>query len=218
MKIACLHSAHSNIAVFEAAARQLGLADGTLLHEVQPQWLTLAEQAGGLTADIEHGVRTALLQLAQQADAVMLTCSTLGPAVSGAAQASAVPLLRVDAALAAQAVEHGGRVLALCAVETTLQPTLALFSAAASGSGIEVEVEVRLVPGAWTLFKAGDGEGYLEAIADAASAAYAEGFSLVVLAQASMAGASERVSNGPPPLSSPVAGLARAVAELSRQR
>lgn len=216
MKIACLHSAHSNIAVFEAAARQLGLADGTLLHEVQPQWLALAEQAGGLTADIEHGVRTALLQLAQQADAVMLTCSTLGPAVSGAAQASAVPLLRVDAALAAQAVEHGGRVLALCAVETTLQPTLALFSAAASGSGIEVEV--RLVPGAWALFKAGDGEGYLEAIADAASAAYAEGFSLVVLAQASMAGASERVSNGPPPLSSPVAGLARAVAELSRQR
>lgn len=218
MKIACLHSAHSNIAVFEAAARQLGLADGTLLHEVQPQWLALAEQAGGLTADIEHGVRTALLQLAQQADAVMLTCSTLGPAVPGAAQASAVPLLRVDAALAAQAVEHGGRVLALCAVETTLQPTLALFSAAASGSGIEVEVEVRLVPGAWALFKAGDGEGYLEAIADAASAAYAEGFSLVVLAQASMAGASERVSNGPPPLSSPVAGLARAVAELSRQR
>lgn len=216
MKIACLHSAHSNIAVFEAAARQLGLADGTLLHEVQPQWLALAEQAGGLTADIEHGVRTALLQLAQQADAVMLTCSTLGPAVPGAAQASAVPLLRVDAALAAQAVEHGGRVLALCAVETTLQPTLALFSAAASGSGIEVEV--RLVPGAWALFKAGDGEGYLEAIADAASAAYAEGFSLVVLAQASMAGASERVSNGPPPLSSPVAGLARAVAELSRQR
>lgn len=216
MKIACLHSAHSNIAVFEAAARQLGLADGTLLHEVQPQWLTLAEQAGGLTADIEHGVRTALLQLAQQADAVMLTCSTLGPAVRGAAQASAVPLLRVDAALAAQAVEHGGRVLALCAVETTLQPTLALFSAAASGSG--VRVEVRLVPGAWALFKAGDGEGYLEAIADAASAAYVEGFSLVVLAQASMAGASERVSNGPPPLSSPVAGLARAVAELSRQR
>lgn len=216
MKIACLHSAHSNIAVFEAAARQQGLAEGTLLHEVQPQWLALAEQAGGLTADIEHGVRTALLQLAQQADAVMLTCSTLGPAVPGAAQASAVPLLRVDAALAAQAVEHGGRVLALCAVETTLQPTLALFSAAASGSGIEVEV--RLVPGAWALFKAGDGEGYLEAIADAASAAYAEGFSLVVLAQASMAGASERVSNGPPPLSSPVAGLARAVAELSRQR
>lgn len=215
MKIACLHSAHSNIAVFEAAARQLGLADGTLLHEVQPQWLALAEQAGGLTADIEHGVRTALLQLAQQADAVMLTCSTLGPAVPGAAQASAVPLLRVDAALAAQAVEHGGRVLALCAVETTLQPTLALFSAAASGSGIEVEV--RLVPGAWALFKAGDGEGYLETIADAASAAYAEGFSLVVLAQASMAGASERVSNGPPPMSSPVAGLARAVAELSRQ-
>ncbi|WP_421546587.1 aspartate/glutamate racemase family protein [Pseudomonas sp. QD4] len=216
MKIACLHSAHSNIAVFEAAARQLGLADGTLLHEVQPQWLALAEQAGGLTADIEYGVRTALLQLAQQADAVMLTCSTLGPAVPGAAQASAVPLLRVDAALAAQAVEHGGRVLALCAVETTLQPTLTLFSAAASGSGIEVEV--RLVPDAWALFKAGDGEGYLEAIADAASAAYAEGFSLVVLAQASMAGASERVSNGPPPLSSPVAGLARAVAELSRQR
>jgi aspartate/glutamate racemase len=211
--ITCLHTAESNIAVFEAAAEDLGFPPGMLRHVVRADLLAAAEQAGGLTPEIASETGRVLLQLAQEADAVVLTCSTLGPAAAGLASFSAVPILRADAALADMAAEAGGRVVALCAVATTIEPTSRLFADAVQRSG--ATVEIRLVPGAWALFKAGDRDGYLSMIADAAHAAYAGGASIVALAQASMAGVADRVKNGPTPLSSPSAGLAAAAERLS---
>jgi hypothetical protein len=210
MRIACLHTAQSNIAVFETAAQQLGLAAGTLRHAVRADLLAAAESAGGLTAEIAEATQQALLALARDADAVVLTCSTLGPCVESMPAATNTPVLRVDAALAAAAVRTGGTVVVLCAVETTLAPTRRLFAEAAKASN--ATVEVRLVPGAWALFKAGDQSGYLAAIAKAAEDAYAEGTGIVALAQASMATAGGLVRARPAPLSSPTAGLAAALA------
>jgi Asp/Glu/hydantoin racemase len=215
VKIACLHTAESNVSVFEAASMEIGLPSGSLAHEVRPDLLAKAEEAGGLTADIVNETASALIALCKGVDAVVLTCSTLGPAVERLADKTSVPVFRVDAALARQAIDIGGRVVALCAVETTIEPTAQLFAKEAESS--RTPYEVRLVPGAWARFKAGDRHGYLSAIADAAEAAYREGASIVALAQASMAGASKLVSNGPRPLSSPVAGLAAATTLASRK-
>ncbi len=46
MTIACLHTAESNIAVYEAAAKILGLPAGTLRHHVRADLLRAAEEAG----------------------------------------------------------------------------------------------------------------------------------------------------------------------------
>ena len=43
MRIACLHTAESNIAVFEAAAQALGLGRDTLVHVVREDLLAAAE-------------------------------------------------------------------------------------------------------------------------------------------------------------------------------
>ncbi|WP_244514880.1 aspartate/glutamate racemase family protein [Ensifer sp. LCM 4579] len=168
---------------------------------------------GCLTSDIEERASSVLLELSHHADAVVLTCSTLGPAVVAAGRIASVPILRVDGALAEKAVKSGGKIVVLCAVETTLLPTEHIFAQAARGTS--VAVEVRLVPHAWALFKAGDREGYLSAIAMASHAAYDDGASMVALAQASMAGAAELVRNAPEPISSPTAGLARALEHLT---
>jgi Asp/Glu/Hydantoin racemase len=210
MRIACLHTAQSNVAVFEAAARQLGIASGALHHVVRADLLAAAESAGGLTDEIARDTREALLALSRDADAVVLTCSTLGPSVQGMGSVARVPVLRVDAALATAATRDGGKVVALCAVQTTVQPTTQIFDDAAKASG--AMVQVRVVPGAWALFKAGDQAGYLAAIAHAAEAAYAEGAGVVALAQASMAAAAPLVRAGAVPLDSPMAGLAAALA------
>lgn len=213
MRIACLHTAQSNVAVFNAAARQLNLPEASLHHEVRPELLAAAELAGGLTSDIEHQTCDALLQLGRYADAVLLTCSTLGPCVSlisaGSTARAAVPTIRVDRALAEEATRLGGKVIVLCAVETTLQPTARLFAEAAKRSA--AEVEVRLVQGAWDLFKTGKHRDYLATIADAADAASQDGATIVALAQASMAGAAELAKHAPKPLTSPVTGLAAAL-------
>ena len=52
MHIACLHTAESNVAVFDNALLQLGLSDQTTLHhEVRADLLADAERAGGLTPE-----------------------------------------------------------------------------------------------------------------------------------------------------------------------
>jgi hypothetical protein len=187
MRIACLHTAASNIAVFDEAA--IGL-DVTLEHHVRADLLAAAEAQGGLTDAIRAETSSVLDGLAAEADGVLLTCSTLGPAATGGA-------MRVDAALAAEAQARGGPIVVLCAVQTTMAPTRALFT---------VPVDLRLVAGAWELFRAGDVAGYHVAIAQAADAAFDEGAKVVALAQASMAGAASRCSRGMP-LTSPRSGL-----------
>jgi Asp/Glu/hydantoin racemase len=152
--------------------------------------------------------------LADDADAVLLTCSTLGNAVDGLSEQAEKPIVRVDAALAETAIAAGGHVVVLCAVETTIAPTAELFRRAAVGSS--TTFEVRLVSGAWDKFKADDKNGYLTMIAQAAEVAYESGATMVALGQSSMTSAAVLVQNGPPPLTSPVAGLKAAIVPGAR--
>jgi hypothetical protein len=201
--IACLHTAAGNIAVFDAAKPE----GATLTHTLREDLLKDAEAAGRLTEEIAERTARALEALAAPGvDAVLLTCSTVGP---GAARARApIPVLRVDAALAEEATRGGGQVVVLCAVETTVEPTRAIFAEAAARHG--ATLEVRLVPGAWAAFRAGDPARYHAIVAEAADAAFAEGAAQVALAQASMTGA-VALAKGRKPLASPPVGLAAAL-------
>ena len=142
-------------------------------------------------------------------------CSELAVALktgrSNSSTRAGVPILRVDGALAAQAVAAAAagskRVIALCAVQTTMEPTRTLFERVAAGTG--VTIDMCIAPGAWDAFKSGDTAGYFRLVAEAADALYAGGADVIALAQASMAGAAARCTRGTP-LTSPAAGLAAA--------
>jgi hypothetical protein len=202
MRIACLHTAASNIAVFDAAAATLGVS---LAHETRSDLLAAAEQAGGPTPAILSATAELLTVLAKEpgTDAVLLTCSTIGPAAA-LAEDAACPVLRVDAALADAASRLPGRVTVLCAAPTTIEPTRTLFEAAFGEDRGRLHIE--LVEDAWPAFRAGDQARYLRLIAAAADAVLAAGHQ-VALAQASMAGAAP-LCRGGAPLTSPGAGLA----------
>ncbi|MBZ6077039.1 aspartate/glutamate racemase family protein [Microvirga puerhi] len=208
MRIACLHTADSNIAVFENAATGEAYTHGTLTHTVRPDLLAKVEQ-GGFTEALESEIAAILLELTVGADAVILTCSSIGPAAAVAATQTHVPVLRVDEALAQATAHSGRRAIVLIAAPTTLEPTRALFDAAAQAVGTTVETS--LVPKAWDLFKGGDRSGYLAMIAEAADRAFAEGFETVALAQASMMDAVD-LCRGGRPLTSPDVGLSAAMA------
>jgi aspartate/glutamate racemase len=205
LRIACLHTVDSNVAVFDAAARGLDVA---LSHHVRSDLLSRSEAAGGLTAEIRDEAALLLRGLADGADAVLLTCSTVGPAAEAAAEGAAVPILRVDGALAVRAVAAAARgrrrVIALCAVQTTVEPTRVLFERAAAGTG--VAIDMRIAPDAWAAFKSGNTAGYHRLVAEAADALYEGGAEVIALAQASMAGAAALCTRGTP-LTSPAAGL-----------
>lgn len=212
-RIACLHTAESNVAVFDAALRQLDLAGVELRHSVRADLLAAAERAGRLTPAIAAQTAEALRELCDGADAVLLTCSTLGPAAETVMETTPIPVMRVDAALAHEAVKGGGKVAVLCAVETTVEPTRLLFEEAALVTG--AKIAVHLVPHAWEAFKAGDRDRYLAMIAQAADEAMRSGATRVALAQASMAGAATLAAADQQPLNSPMAGLAAAITAAS---
>jgi hypothetical protein len=197
--VACLHTAASNVAVFEAACP----ADLTLRHSVRSDLLVEAEREGGVTETLEQWMAAALLALTREADAVVLTCSTFGPAIARA-QPCPVPIIGSDAALAAEAMRGAAPLVVLCSSPTTLAPTRALYSEAG------VRAAVQMVPGAWTMFRSGDLPAYHRRVADAADHAFAAGAGTVALAQSSMAAAAWLCKAGVP-LTSPCTALRAAL-------
>jgi len=215
LRIACLHTADSNIAVFDAAAEALGLTPDTLSHHSRPDLLAAAVAAGQLTPYIQQQACDALVELAQTADLVLLTCSTLGPSATQADALTTVPVWRVDEALATQAMAKAGKTQVLYAVETTLLPTQQLFERVSRHP--QAEVEFVLVEGAWQKFMDGDVAGYVQNVAAAADQAFQQGADKVALAQASMAGAVDLTQFGAP-LSSPRCGLRVAIEHLRKRQ
>jgi hypothetical protein len=213
MRLGCLHTAESNVAIFKAARDDL---DVELVHHVRPDLMEAAEREGGLTGEIAAETVWALRELGREVDAVILTCSTLGPIVDLAPEGG-VPWLRADAALADIAVTQGRNIVVLCAVETTVEPTTTLFGAAAARMETPPQIDVWLVPGAWEAFKDGNIAEYYLRLTDAANAAYDGGADVVAFAQASMAGAALDASHGIP-LTSPRAALERAMEAVARRQ
>ena len=209
--LALLHTGEVHVASFTkllAAAAP----DIPLHHIVRADLLAAAEAAGGLTAEIAQGTAEALDQaMADGVTCVLCTCSTLGPAVEAAAHEAQAPYLRVDRALAEQAVSQGNRILVVAAVETTIGPTVTLLREAADHAGRGVTFGTLVLPKAWARFQAGDQQGYLQEIARAVREGLGDA-DLVVLAQASMAGAADLLADlGVPVLASPTLAVERAV-------
>ncbi len=132
MIISCLHTADSNVAVFENAARELGLSSANLRHTVRADLLRAAEEAGGLTEDITQQTAAVLSALAAKADAVLLTCSTLGPSVVRAGLGTAVPILRAVPALSSRFVSS--RVRGRCSRREARDGYLAAIARAAEAA------------------------------------------------------------------------------------
>lgn len=127
------------------------------------------------------------------ADAVMVTCSTLGPAVTLVQQMFDFPVIRVDEAMAEAAVRAGQRLGVLATLRTTLEPTTALLREKAILAERKVELVECLCDGAFEAVLAGDTATH-DRIVSAALLDEMSGMDAVVLAQASMA----RVVNAMP--------------------
>ncbi|MER6447272.1 aspartate/glutamate racemase family protein [Streptomyces venezuelae] len=201
-----LHTSPVHVPVFDAL-RDRNHPGAVLRHLVVPELLDRARAEG------PESVAPALrgLLLAEAGPPVLVTCSTIGATAESLAPELGVPVLRVDRPMAAAAVRTGARIAVLAALESTLAPTGELLAEEAGER--PVSVVPHLVAGAWDLFEAGDTAGYLARVAAVAdSIAGADAADVVVLAQASMAGAAELVTGPVVVLSSPAPGLAAGLA------
>lgn len=120
------------------------------------------------------------------ADAILVTCSSVGPAVEAARPFVNVPVLRVDEPMAAQAVTVGRRIGVLATLPTTLDPTVSLIKRQAAARGTDVEIVAALCEGAFDAVSSGDTETH-DRIVTAKLKELMTQVDVLVLAQASMA-------------------------------
>ena len=188
MRVACLHTAIGNVAIFENAC-----PDGvSLTHHVRADLLARAQH--NPSSAIVAETQALVSRLQQGVDAVLLTCSTivfpLNPPAFAAEQLVAEELAGIGA---------GKSVDVLFANPMAASAIDAFFRPVTTPS----EMQIRLVPDAWDAFVAGEHDAFLAAISSVIASSEAD---LVVLAQPLMAPAAEGYSHV---LDGPRAALSR---------
>lgn len=213
--LALIHTVAGLVPVFEElAARHLpgwapfNIVDESLLRntirEGALSHLTMRRLATYVWSAVDAG-----------AQAILVTCSSLGPAVDAAIPLCPVPLFRVDDGMALAALEKGRRIGVLATLSTTLAPTAALLEHHAAQAGREVSIASHLCDGAFAKLAAGDRAAHDGLVRDGLLAIAPE-VDVVVLAQASMARALEGAASSVPVLTSPELGVAHMARALAR--
>jgi Asp/Glu/hydantoin racemase len=165
-----------------------------------------------------------LVALAEDAgaDYIMVTCSSIGPAVETAAALATVPVVRVDRPMAERAVTMGRRVGVIATLPTTLAPTANLIERCAAAAGHKIELTARLCDGAFEALMGGDAARHDELVVAALEQLQSQ-VDVITLAQASMARVVDLIPDAHrrvPILASPplaIAYVAEAFTQLRRQ-
>jgi Asp/Glu/hydantoin racemase len=210
-KVAVLHTSFVFVSVDPVITDLLAelVPDAEIAHFVDSDVLATVVREGAVSSSST----TRMVHLAQAAEAagadvILSACSSLGPGVDVAAAAVGVPIVKIDASMAATAVATGDRIGVLATVPTTLAPTAAMIQAAADRAGQQVTIETRLAEGAFDVLMAGDRARHDELILQNARD-LATRVDVIVLAQASMWRMTDtlRTETGVPVLSSPRLGV-----------
>ena len=210
-KVGMVHTVSKLVPMFEELAGEV-MPGTEVIHVVDEGLLKDIVAGGELTAErVSRLASLASFAEASGAEAVMLTCSTVGPGVDTARESVEVPFLKVDEAMADRAVELGPHIGVIATLHTTLAPTSNLVRDRASAQDREVQVETVLCQGAFKALGAGDTDTHdrivIENLKDLMGRV-----DVVVLAQASMARVAELMSDQEmvvPILSSPRLGVER---------
>jgi Asp/Glu/hydantoin racemase len=185
-KLALIHTSATLVPVFAQLCRDK-LPGVEVFNIVDDSLVKGIIAAGHLTAQISRRVASYLesAELAG-ADHILVTCSSIGPAVEAAAKFIAVPVLRVDQPMVDRAVQTGRRIGVIATLRTTLEPTADLISRRAALAGKPIELTARLAEGAFEALMSGDAAKHDAMVAAALKELATQG-EVIVLAQASMA-------------------------------
>ena len=184
-KIGVIHTTRVSVQLlrdaFAQAAPEVELMD--LLHD---GLLTEVMRAGGLTPAIMRVLCRHVVSMADLGcDAVLAACSSVSEGFDVARALVSIPVIKIDEAMADEAVRSAERIAVVATVKTTLDPTARLIQRTGVERNRAVRLDIRLVPGAFEALVGGDAalhdQKVLAEVRDAARTA-----DLVVLAQASM--------------------------------
>lgn len=211
-----VHNSPMLAGVFNEIAARV-MPDVRILHFVDESTIRNTIAAGHLQkSTMRQVVRLVGSTFDAGCDVAMVTCSSIGRAVEMAAELYDQPVLRVDRAMAEQAVASATRIGVVATLSTTLDPTADLVRRVAAEQGKAIELVPHLCEGAFDAVMAGDGATHDRIVGEALTTALTN-VDTIVLAQASMARVVASLPEGAvtaPVLSSPELGMLRAAEML----
>lgn len=215
--LAFVHTARGHVANFERLVRE---QDDKIAvrHVVHEHLLQDVISAGGVTPAVQASIAELVQTLAKEGARVIVpTCSSINEAAEAVVVPGRAVVMRIDRAMAEQAVESGRRVVVMAALRSTVSPTVALLRKCASRVARSVEIVEVVCEPAWRLFENGQHDAYARCIADSIEQTVGPD-DVVVLAQASMAAAADLVHHlRVPVLSSPRLGVQAALLTCGEQ-
>lgn len=214
-----IHTVPSLMRTFDALVEELGGGQVIARHIVDEALLATTREMGLTKQTIRHLFAYALSAQESGAKTVLVTCSSVGPAVDLIAPLLDVPVVRVDEAMVDAALEFGRRVGVVATLESTLTPTVELVRKRAEALDAQIEVEVRLCDGAFERAARDDWQGHNLLVRDELRKLAPE-VDVILLAQASMASATmpDETELECPVLSSPCLAVERALEALGVAR
>lgn len=216
-RLGTIHTVTSLVPVFDDLIGRLmpewapfNIVDESLLRNTirsgELSHMTMRRLAGHVWSAVDAG-----------AEAVLVTCSSIGAAVDAVVPLCPVPLVRVDVGMVDRALEIGKRIGVLATLPTTLKPTSELVRVRAALAGKPVDILPQLCVGAFDKLSTGDRAAHDGLVVEGALA-LVDKVDVIVLAQASMAKAFEGEVSGRiavPVLSSPELGVLNLKRQLS---
>ena len=193
-RLAIIHTTSATVDSMKALAAEI-LPGSELVNFVDDSILPQLGRNGGNLAQVEERL-IHYARFAEQvgADVILEACSSVGEVVDKMQSAVSIPIVRIDDAMAEEAVQRGTRLGVVATLPTTLQPTTRLLGAKAEAAGKHVEVTPLLIEGAYEKLMAGDREGHDNLLVEKLQE-LARRVDIVVLAQASMARVLPRLSD-----------------------
>ncbi len=216
-KLAIIHTTAATVEPLKGLAAEV-LGGSELVNFVDDSILPqLALNGGNLSEVEERLVQYARFAERVGADIILEACSSVGELVPRMRAAVSIPVVRIDEAMAEEAVQRGTSVGVAATLATTLGPTTRLLRLKAEESGRQVEVKPLLIDGAYQKLMAGDREGHDDLLLENLQELARE-TGVIVLAQASMARVLPRLSSAEQDkiLVSPPRAMAQVKSILSR--
>ncbi len=188
-RLAILHTTPVTIDSLGALCKRL-LPGVKVNHYLDDSILQEINERGAITPAARFRFQAlAGVAAAAQPEVILSACSSVGGLLEEAREIYPMPLVRIDEPMAQEAAARPGSIAVCATVASTLEPTFALIR---RYIGQERKADAILLSEAGALLAAGDQEAYLALIASRLGEAAAR-YDTVVLAQASMAKAVERM-------------------------
>jgi Asp/Glu/hydantoin racemase len=184
-KVALIHTVKSVLNTFERRIKD-ALGDVKVINTLDEYLASDPAEKGEFT--IENMNRLfSFIKNAEiaDADAVVVTCSTLSPTVEKIKPFIKIPVITIDEAMIKKAVESGKKITILATAESTIEPTKSGLLREAEKLDKHLELSIVVCHEAYEAIKAGDAKHHDDILKKRALEIKQQ--DVVVLAQASMA-------------------------------